>query len=124
MSILLNKEKKRVIIYTLLCIIFSIIYELFSHGVISIFMCTSFIFPIILFIEDFIILKKKLRIINYPHNLFKSSIFTFTIYFIILAVLEIYGTTNKLVIVYPILGLILLLLSIVLYLKILYLKKN
>lgn len=117
MSILLNKEKNRIIIYTLFCIIFSSIYELFSHGVISLYMCTSFIFPLILLIEDLIIIKKKINIKNTSHNLFKSSIFTFTIYFIILGVLEIYGTTNKLVIIYPILGLSLLLISIIVNLK-------
>jgi len=117
LSIYLNKENKRIIIYTILCILFSIIYELFSHGVISIFMCSSFIFPTILLIENLIIRNKKIRIKINSHNLFKSSILTFTIYFIILGVLEIYGTTNKLVIIYPIIGLSLLLLTIVIHFK-------
>ena len=51
------------------------------------------------------------------HNLFKSSILTFTLGSIPKGVLDIYGTTNSLIIVYLILGLILFILSIILYLK-------
>ena len=113
----LKHEKKRVIFYTLFCIIFSLIYELFSHGVISFFMLSAFVFPLLLLIEVVIILKKNINIKIIFHNIFKSSLFTFTIYFIILGVLEIYGTTNSLVIFYPIVGLSLLLLSVVIHLK-------
>ncbi|MBQ8892375.1 MAG: hypothetical protein IJ068_05910 [Bacilli bacterium] len=80
-------------------------------------MITCFIFPLILLLEISVITKRKISINNLSHNIFKSSILTFTIYFIIKGVLEIYGTTNSLIIIYPILGLILLILSIITYFK-------
>ena len=113
----LKQERTRIIISIISCIIFSFIYELFSHGVISFYMCISFIFPLLLLIEVLIIIKKKINIKVISHNLFKSGILTFTIYFVIMGVLEIYGTTNSLVIVYPMLGLSLLVLSIIIHLK-------
>ena len=80
-------------------------------------MCISFIFPLLFRIEVLIIMKNKINIKVISHNLFKSGILTFTIYFVIMGVLEIYGTTNSLVIVYPMLGLSLLVLSIIIHLK-------
>ena len=113
----LKKEKRRFIFYTIFCLIFSIIYESFSHGVISYYMLLSSIFPLIGLIEILFIIKQKLKIKVTSHNLFKSSILTFTFYFIIKGVLEIYGTTNSLVIIYLIIGFNLLLLNIFTYLK-------
>ena len=118
MSILdIKKEKKRFIIYILFCILFSFIYEQFSHGVISYYMILSFLFPFIGLLEIFVIMNQKLAIKILSHNLFKASILTFTLGSILKGVLDIYGTTNRFIIVYLLLGLILFLLSIITYLK-------
>lgn len=109
----IKKEQTRFYIYTLSCIIFSFIYEIFSHGVLSYFMILSFIFPLIGLIE--IIILKKINIKS--HSLFKSSLLTFTLYFILKGILEIYGTTNKLITIYLILGFSLLIISMYYYFK-------
>lgn len=113
----LEKEKKRFIIYSIICIIFTFIYELFSHGVISYYMILSFIFPLLGFIEIVILCKKNKLVKINSHNFFKASLLTFTLGSILKGILDIYGTTNKLIIIYLILGLILLVLSIITYLK-------
>ena len=109
----IKKEQARFYIYTLSCIIFSFIYEIFSHGVLSFYMILSFIFPLIGLID--ILILKKINIKS--HNLFKSSLLTFTLYFILKGILEIYGTTNKLISFYLIFGFSLLIISIYYYLK-------
>ena len=112
-----KKEKNKFIHYTIFCTIFAFIYELFSHEVYSLFMILNFIFPLIGLITLLSLQKKNITINNCSYNLFKASLLTFTIYFIIKGVLEIYGTTNSLVIIYPSLELILLILSILTYIK-------
>ena len=76
-------------------------------------MILSFIFSLSILIETSI-----LKIINIKsHNFFKSSIITFTLGFIIKGILDIYGTTNSLLLLYLILGIILFILSIFFYIK-------
>ena len=113
----IKKERKRFIIYILLCILFSFTYEQFSHGVISYYIKFSFFFPFVGLLETFIVKNQKLTIKTSSHNLFKASILTFTLGSILKGVLDIYGTTNRLIFVYLILGLILFLLSIITYFK-------
>ena len=109
----IKKERKRFIIYIISSIIFSLIYELFSHGVISYYMIFMFIFPFIGLLNIILLKRKK----ENSHIFFKTSILTFTLFFLIQGILEIYGTTNRLVIIYPIVGLSLLIISIILYLR-------
>ena len=109
----IKKEQIRFYIYTIFCILFTIIYQQFSHGVISYYMILSFLFPLIGLLETQFIINKNKNIKIISHNLFKSSIITFTLGSILKGVLDIYGTTNKLIITYLILGLILLIISII-----------
>lgn len=102
--------KKEIKYYTLLSIstlIFGIIYEIFSHNVYSNYMMFAFIIPLILGIIQ-ILFRDILN--NY---IYKSAVITLTIGSIINGVLEIYGTTNDLVYVYFLVGIILIIISII-----------
>ena len=105
----LRKLKYGYFIGTLFILLFSIIYESFSHGVYSAYMTFAFLFPLIgCFI--FIIFKN----ISYlSSNFINISIITFTLYSIIHGVLDIYGTTNKLINVYLYLGIIALVVTFI-----------
>jgi len=109
----IKKEQIRFYIYTIFCILFTIIYQQFSHGVISIYMILSFIFPLTILIETNILKNINIK----SHTLLKSSIITFTLGFIIKGILDIYGTTNSLLSLYLIFGIILFILSIFFYIK-------
>lgn len=98
--------------------LFGAIYELFSHGVYSYHMIYAFCFPLVMGVLLYAVL-----IINgkYPRksflNVWNTSIATFSIGSVFQGVLEIYGTSNPLVIVYPAAGLILMGLGIIMLIK-------
>ena len=95
--------------------IFGFIYELFSHDVYSKYMMYAFIIPLILGTFGYFIiyiLKENKYLTNIGITIYNLSIITFTLGSIMKGVLEIYGTTNKLVSSYFIIGLILFILSI------------
>ena len=101
-----------------LCMVFGVIYEQFSHGVYSPFMMFAFLVPLLGGFVPFLLiclLKGK-----YPSKLSKSlynaGIGFLTVGSLIQGVLEIYGTTNRLMAVYPIAGGILLVHGIIIYL--------
>lgn len=123
MSILGTKYfKKQTIVYLLIavfCLIFSKIYALYSHGVSSFYMTylclIPFVFGALPSLISFLLNKEIKRI---SINLYNASVATFTLYSLLRGVLEIYGTTNRLINIYLIVGIILLLLSII------FVKKN
>lgn len=91
-------------------LIFSIIYEYFSHGVYSYFMIGAFLVPLIFGVVGSIFFKK----ISYLSiNFYHSFIATLTMFCICKGFLDIYGTTNSLVFVYLVISCILLLLIII-----------
>ena len=100
------------------CAAFAAVYERFSHGVYSPFMVFAFLIP---FIGGFIpylligLLKgrfpKKLSF-----YLYNAGIGFLTIGSLMQGALEIYGTTNSLMTIYPVAGGVLLVHGIVLYL--------
>lgn len=96
----IKKEIRFYLIFTIITLIFGIIYELFSHNVYSNYMIYAFIIPLILGIIHIIFIDK---IKNYTY---KSGIITLTIGSIINGILEIYGTSNNLVYVYLVLGIV------------------
>lgn len=115
-----NYFKKQSVIYfiiTILCILFGYIYELFSHEVYSNYMIYSFIFPLVLgqfpsMLVAFSIIKRKPCRISL--NLYNAGIATLTIYSILKGVLEIYGTTNSLIVWYLYIAVILIVVALVL----------
>ncbi len=106
------------IIVSLVCILFAMIYESFSHGVISNFMIYAFTIPLILGVGvNYIIYFLKINKLpnKFENRTYNAGIATLTIGSIIEGVLQIYGTTNSKVYVYLIVGLILLTSSIISY---------
>ena len=122
----IKKEIIKYLYMSIFCGIFGLIYEHFSHNVYSGFMLFSFLIPLISTILCFIMYKSKGRIHNRVNNnlLFASTI-TLTLGSLVKGVLDIYGTTNKLVIIYLYLGIGLLIINLILYVINLYkLKKT
>ena len=115
----IKEQGKIYIIVTLICILFAIIYESFSHGVISNFMIYAFMIPLVFgvvvsYVSYYLKIKKlPTEIENKTYNV---AVATFTIGSIIEGVLQIYGTTNSKVYVYLVIGIIFLVFSIGSYL--------
>ena len=88
--------------------LFGAVYETFSHGVFSFYMLYAFSVPLVFGVTLYLILLFAKR---YPGrvflNLWNSAIAAFSAGSVFKGVLEIYGTTNSLVIVYPVCGCIL-----------------
>ena len=113
----LKNKNKFIIGFSVFVLIFGIIYEMFSHGVISYYMIFAFLIPLINFLINIIFINSKIKVNKISKNLFSMSICTFTFLSIIKGVLDIYGTTNNLIFVYLIVGIILLVTSIILFIK-------
>lgn len=101
------------IIGTCFLALFGAIYEVFSHEVYSYFMLYAFAIPLLMGVLPYSIL---LIMEKYPDrkflNLWNTAIATFSVGSVFAGVLAIYGTTNSLIIVYPIAGAVLVLLSL------------
>ena len=82
--------------------VFGAIYEHFGHGVYSYFMLYAFLFPLLLGAIPLLYIKK--RIPDRALVLWHCAIGTMTVGSIFQGVLEIYGTTNRMIWVYPILA--------------------
>ena len=115
----LKDQGKIYIIVTLFCILFAIIYESFSHGVISSFMIYAFIIPLLfgVFVPYLLYyLKIKKLPTGIENKAYNAGVATLTVGSIIEGVLQIYGTTNSKVYIYLVLGLFFLIFSISSYL--------
>lgn len=101
---------------SLFCVLFGAIYEIFSHEVYSYFMLYVFVFPLVGGVFPFFVMAfSSMPVPNRATgNLYHSGIATLTTGFLFEGVLEMYGTTNRFVLVYWILG-ILFILMVILY---------
>ena len=111
-----DKLLKRHILYNLIgaafLAVFGAVYEAFSHGVYSYFMIYAFAFPLLLGAIPYTILMLNGKNPGWVFlNLWNSAIAAFSTGSVFAGVLEIYGTTNSLVTVYPIIGCALALIS-------------
>lgn len=102
---------------TLLCALFGAGYEYFSHGVYSYYMLYAFAFPLMggvlpFFCMAFFNCRLPGRV---SLNLYHSGVAAWTVGSIFEGVLEIYGTTNRLVFIYWMVGAILFGCGILLY---------
>ncbi len=89
--------------FTVFCAIFGAIYEVFSFGVYSFYMIYAFAIPAVLGLGVAALIYfygRKLPEAN-SIKLWNYGVVTLTIGCIFKGVLEIYGTTNKLIVVYP-----------------------
>ncbi|MBQ2057003.1 MAG: hypothetical protein II425_06315 [Oscillospiraceae bacterium] len=92
--------------------VFGAVYEMFSHGAYSYFMIFAFAIPLIMGALPYAILLIKKKNPGWVYlNLWNSAIAAFSAGSVFAGVLEIYGTTNSLVTVYPIVGCALALIS-------------
>lgn len=107
----LKKLKRSYFIGIIFIMLFSFIYEMFSHGVISLYMVLAFIYPLIGLIVVLLFRKKRLNFLFI--NLLNGTVVSFTLYGIIHGILDIYGTTNILINIYLYLGFGLMILSFI-----------
>ena len=100
------------IIGSLFLALFGAIYEIFSHEVYSYFMIYAFALPLLLGALPYTVMLLKEK---YPDrqffNFWNTAIATLSIGCVFYGVLAIYGTTNILAVVYPIAGVVLMLLG-------------
>lgn len=109
----IKKETKGYLIFSIFILIFGIIYEIFSHGIYTPYMYLAFLIPFIFgVIIKIILIKVNIKIPVISDNLYNSFINTLTIGLIFNGVLIIYGTTNKLIIIYFVTSILLLSLSL------------
>lgn len=95
---------------SLFCALFAAVYEMFSHGVYSFYMLFAFAFPLIggslvFGILSFLNIKNPRS--RLAGKLYNSGIAALTVGSIVKGILDIYGTTNKLVGIYRHLGVLL-----------------
>ena len=93
------------------------VYECFSHEVYSYYMIYAFAFPLVLGAIPSLLLLKRARSCRIPHicsQMWQLGILTMTVGSLLQGVLEIYGTTNRLIILYLIVGSVLMLGSVTL----------
>lgn len=102
---------------SMFCILFGAVYEFFSHGVYSYCMLYAFAVPLVGGVLPFFGMAfSRMTVPNRVSlNLYHSGIAALTTGFLFDGALEIYGTTNRLVSVYWILGILFILTAIFLY---------
>lgn len=107
------------IIAALFCALFAAVYEVFSFGVYSYFMIFALVIPLLgCSLPYSIILFKNKGIPSAAAlRLWNSGIATLTVGSIIQGVIEIYGTTNQLVIIYGIAGAVFCIIGIIAWIK-------
>ena len=105
------------LIVSVFCIAFGWIYEQYSHGVYSEAMIYAFIYPLCGGCLPFTALSLfgKVSVNLWVKCFYHPGIATLTVGSIVEGVLEIYGTTNTLTQVYPIVGWILIGVGVALY---------
>lgn len=102
-KVLAKKTAIRFLEFSILCIVFAVIYETFSHQVYSGYMIGAFLFPLV---GGFIpmVAFYKLKGVFFPNvfarYMYYSGIATLTVGSIFQGILDIYGTTNSLMVVY------------------------
>ena len=90
------------LLIALFCALFGAVYEMFSHGVFSFFMLYAFLWPLaggaLPFVELAMLDRRQPK--GRSCGLWHAGIAALTVGSIVQGVLEIYGTTNRLVNVY------------------------
>ena len=112
-TLVTRREIMAYLISFIFVLLFGQIYEIFSHNVYSNFMMFACIIPVIGLIITSIIYLSRIKSSSKGRLFIGLSLITLTIWMIINGVLEIYGTTNKLVNIYPIITIILILIALI-----------
>jgi len=103
---------------SLFCAFFGAVYELFSHGVYSYFMIYAFAIPLALGALPLSAMLAGGRALpdRIALGLWNCGIAALTVGCAFKGVLDIYGTTNRLIVVYPVCGGVLLAAGLLFYL--------
>ncbi len=117
-----NKDTMHILLYifaTAFVALFGAIYELFSHEVYSYYMIYAFAIPLFLGVipEIIVMTAGKKRYYENAQIVWNCGVAALTIGSIFQGILDIYGTTNKLIIVYPVAGFTMLAVGIIVALK-------
>lgn len=116
------------LIVSLLCLLCSAVYEAFSHGVYSNYMLYAFAIPLVggtlaAFLLEFF--TKQTMPGKNAMALYNAGLSTLTVGSIMKGVLDLYGTTNRLVVIYLPVGLALIFLGVAAYIiGIVYIRRN
>ena len=113
-------ETKNMLFYviaTAFCALFSFIYELFSHGIYSYFMLFAFGIPLVMGVLPLAIMLRGAGRVPAKEccAFYDCGVATLTLGSIFEGVLEIFGTSNKLVAIYPLAAIPLIAIGIILY---------
>ena len=106
------------LLISVFCALFGGVYELFSHGIYSYYMLYAFAFPLVLGALPFLIIGRFIPRAYPSHTaqgFHHSAIATATVGSVVMGVLEIYGTTNRLTDIYIYASGILLVVGIIIY---------
>ena len=110
------------------CIVFGIVYESFSHGIVSYYMYLGFLVPLALGFIPYAALffiKSQKGPNSITSNLYNAGVATLTVGCFFMGVLDIYGTTRDIhVIIYSVVGGTLLLTGIIFYVISLFKNKE
>ena len=111
----IKKTSVKYFIFTAFCFVFQLGYEHFSHGVNSNFMRLAFLIPLFGGVFTALILWVENRQSPSPKRiasqLFSGGVIWLTLGSLFQGVLEIYGTTNHLIVVFPVVGILQILIS-------------
>ncbi len=128
LDMIIKKQlKKTAVIYavfTVFIAVFGLVYEHFSHDVWSSYMGLCFLIPLFggifyIVLKRFIFNSKKntaSKLFGIGDDMYHSAVATFTLGSLIRGIVDIYGTTNHLLIWYAVAGCILLTAGVVLVL--------
>jgi len=108
LSTLVDTIKSRLLVNLLLTVFlaaFGAVYEVFSHGVYSYHMIYAFAVPLLLSVIPYTLcLIKRKRLPRPAVRIWDCAVLTIAVGCVFQGVLDIYGTTNSLVMVYPVAG--------------------
>lgn len=117
-----DKNLNRAFLYTSLTAFFALfgaVYETFSHEVYSFFMIYAFAVPLLLGVfPSLLIIQSGWRVKSFVGQIYGSGVIALTLSCILKGALDIYGTANSKLPVMPLLGIIMILLSVLLSLPI------
>ena len=111
----LAKNRDRWLLATVGTVFFSAVYECFSHQVYSRAMILAFLYPLLggLLPATLLMMKAELQPGEWARSLWGAGIASLTLGSLFRGVLEIYGTTSRLSLTYPMLGWTLLTLALI-----------
>ncbi len=103
------------LIFSIFCAVFGAIYEVFSHEVYSFYMIYAFMIPLVLgvFAPMLVMFRGKRAVSPLSLSFWNMAVATFTVGSLYKGVIEIYGTTNKMAVIYPIAGATLILMAVI-----------